>query len=421
VKQTLISADSHITEPPDVYVARVDAKYRDRAPHLVRNGERGDMFVMGDPLPPIPVGLIAAAGKDPAEIRVEGVKWEDMHRGGWDPAARLVEQDQDGVSAELIYPTVGMMFCNHPDFELKRACFRAYNAWLAEYCGAAPDRLLGIGQIAMHDPREAIADLEELRRLGMRGVMLPGEPAEEDYDSPLYDDFFRAAVAMRLPVSFHILTSRGRQFRGSALNGFMNTMRACQDVIGMLVFGGVFDRHPELKVVSVEADAGWVPHYMYRMDHAYLRHRHHITPGKELKRKPSQYVADNVCVTFQDDWTAFGAAKAGMINPDSVMWANDYPHSDSTWPWSQPLLARHAAGMAPEMLEKILFRNVAALYDIDLATIAQGKADLAPAAPGEEEVRGYNAPDVKHAGRLADLPGVALPKSFLLMEDAPAR
>ena len=97
MKQTLISADSHITEPPDVYVARVDAKYRDRAPHLVRNGERGDMFVMGDPLPPIPVGLIAAAGKDPAEIRVEGVKWEDMHRGGWDPAARLVEQDQNGV------------------------------------------------------------------------------------------------------------------------------------------------------------------------------------------------------------------------------------------------------------------------------------------------------------------------------------
>ena len=366
MKQTLISADSHITEPPDVYVARVDAKYRDRAPHLVRNGERGDMFVMGDPLPPIPVGLIAAAGKDPAEIRVEGVKWEDMHRGGWDPAARLVEQDQDGVSAELIYPTVGMMFCNHPDFELKRACFRAYNAWLAEYCGAAPDRLLGIGQIAMHDPREAIGDLEELRRLGMRGVMLPGEPAQEDYDSPLYDDFFRAAVAMRLPVSFHILTSRGRQFRGSALNGFMNTMRACQDVIGMLVFGGVFDRHPELKVVSVEADAGWVPHYMYRMDHAYLRHRHHITPGKELKRKPSQYVADNVCVTFQDDWTAFGAAKAGMINPDSVMWANDYPHHEGTWPHSAEAIERTMGQLSDGARAKVLGLNCARFLGIEV-------------------------------------------------------
>ncbi len=421
MKQTLISADSHITEPPDLYVSRVDTKYRDRVPHLVRNGDRGDMFVMGDPLPPIPVGLIAAAGKDPIEIRTEGVKWEDMHRGGWDPVARLLEQDQDGVSAELIYPTVGMMLCNHPDFELKRACFRAYNAWLAEYCASAPNRLLGIGQIAMHDPREAIADLEDMRRLGMRGVMLPGEPAQEDYDSPLYDDFFRAAIEMRLPVSFHILTSRGKQYRGSALNGFMNTMRACQDVMGMLVFGGVFDRHPDLRVVSVEADAGWVPHYMYRMDHAYLRHRHHITPGKELRRKPSEYVSANIYVTFQDDWTAFGAAKAGMINPDRVMWANDYPHSDSTWPWSQPLLASQCDGMPCEMLEKILFRNVAALYDIDLATIERGKAQLVPAARGEEGVGGYNATSVKNAGRLADLPSMATPVNFILAEEAPAR
>lgn len=421
MRQTLISADSHITEPPDLYVSRVDTKYRDRVPHLVRNGDRGDMFVMGDPLPPIPVGLIAAAGKDPIEIRIEGVKWEDMHRGGWDPVARLLEQDQDGVSAELIYPTVGMMLCNHPDFELKRACSRAYNAWLAEYCVTAPNRLLGIGQIAMHDPVEAIADLEELRALGMRGVMLPGDPAVEDYDSPIYDDFYRAAVEMGLPLSFHILTSRGKQYRGSALNGFMNTMRACQDVIGMLVFGGVFDRHPDLKIVSVEADAGWVPHYMYRMDHGYLRHRHHITPGKELGRKPSEYMSENIYVTFQDDWTAFGAAKAGMINPGRVMWANDYPHSDSTWPWSQPLLARHAEGIPRDTLEKILFRNVAALYDIDLATIEQGKADLAPAAAGADAVRGYNASDVKNAGRLADLPSAAAPTSFLLMEDAPVR
>jgi hypothetical protein len=103
------------------------------------------------------------------------------------------------------------------------------------------------------------------------------------------------------------------------------------------------------------------------------------------------------------------------------MWANDYPHSDSTWPWSQPLLARHAEGMPRETLERILFRNVAALYDIDLATIEQGKADLSPPASGAEDVRGYNASDVKNAGRLADLPGAVTPKSFLLMEDAPAR
>lgn len=103
------------------------------------------------------------------------------------------------------------------------------------------------------------------------------------------------------------------------------------------------------------------------------------------------------------------------------MWANDYPHSDSTWPWSQPLLASQCDGMPREMLEKILFRNVAALYDIDLATIEQGKAELVPVAAGDEGVHGYNASSVKNAGRLADLPGMAAPVNFILAEEAPAR
>jgi uncharacterized protein len=416
MRQTLISADSHITEPPNVYVDRVDRKFRDRAPRLEKDGERGDMFVMGDPVPPIPVGLIAAAGKDPIEIRMEGVKFEDMHVGGWDPTARIGDQDRDGISAEIIYPTIGMMFCNHPDFELKRTCFRGYNSWLAEYCAAFPQRLLGAGQIAMHDPKEAIADLEEIRKLGLRGVMLPGEPAVEDYDSPIYDDFFRASMQMKLPLSFHILTGKQSKIRGSMLNAFMNTIRGCQDILGMFVYGGVFERHPELKIVCVEADAGWVPHYMYRLDHGYQRHRHHITPGRELARKPSEYFAENIYTTFQDDWSAFGAAKAGLLNADRIMWANDFPHSDSTWPWSQALLAKQGSDLPRDMLDKILHRNVARLYDIDLNSIQQDKADLDPAHVLQSDIEGYNTTSIKNAGKLKDLPSVATPRSFILME-----
>lgn len=416
MRQTLISADSHITEPPNLYIDRVDKKFRDRAPHLMRNGERGDMFVMGDPLPPIPVGIIAAAGKDPIEIRMDGVKFEDMHKGGWEPNARINDQDRDGISAEVIYPTIGMMLCNHPDFELKRACFDAYNQWMSEYCSVAPNRLLGAGQISMHDPQGAIADLEKIRKLGLRGVMLPGEPAVEDYDSPIYDDFFRAALKLQLPLSFHILTSKQTKFRGSPLNGFMNTIRGCQDILGMLVYGGVFDRHPDLRIVCVEADAGWVPHYMYRMDHGYLRHRHWITPGKELKKKPSEYFVDNIYTTFQDDWSAFGAAKAGLVNANRIMWANDFPHSDSTWPWSQPLLAKHAADLPLDMMNKILHGNAAELYNIDLATIERDKANL-DVSQASDEVEGYNAVSFKNAGKLADLPSMSAPTAFILADD----
>lgn len=411
MKQTLISSDSHITEPPTLFVERIEAKYRDQAPHLLDLGERGDFFALGDPLPPVPVGIIAAAGKDPTEIRAEGVRFTEMHPGGWDPAARLGEQDRDGVSAEIIYPTVGMMICNHPDFDYKRACFRAYNSWMAEYAACSPDRLVGLGQIAMHDPKEAIRDLEEIARLGLRGVMMPGEPAVEDYDSPIYDDFYRASLALGLPLSFHILTYKQPKTRGSRLNSFFTTIRGCQDMVGLLIFGGVFDRHPDLKVVCVEADAGWVPHYMYRMDHAYLRHRHWITPGQELARKPSEYFASNIFTTFQDDWSAFGQAKAGLLNSDQIMWANDFPHSDSTWPWSQPLLAQHSQGLGDEMRDKILYRNCARLYDIDLARIEVDKANLDPNA----ELK-YNLTDIKHAGKLENLPSRAAYPSFVAHE-----
>ena len=113
--------------------------------------------------------------------------------------------------------------------------------------------------------------------------------------------------------------------------------------MGTLVLGGVFERHPKLRVVCVEADAGWVPHYMYRMDHAYKRHRNWLPAGQALSKLPSEYFAENIYTTFQDDWVAFKTAD--LMNWHRLMWANDFPHSDSTWPWSQEMLAEHAADL----------------------------------------------------------------------------
>ena len=117
------------------------------------------------------------------------------------------------------------------------------------------------------------------------------------------------------------------------MNGFLSIIRGCQDIMGTLVLGGVFERHPDLKVVCVEADAGWVPHYMYRMDHAYKRHRYWLPAGQELSKLPSEYFRENIYTTFQDDWVAFQTAD--LMNWRRLLWANDFPHSDSTWPESQ--------------------------------------------------------------------------------------
>jgi len=369
VDYPVISADSHITEPPGTYIDYIDKAFLDRAPRMVDAGADGDVFVIDGFKRPINIGTAAAAGKPPDQIRVKGDHFADLHRGGWDPTARLADQQRDGVAAEVIYPTVGMMLCNHRDLDYKRACFQAYNRWINEYCSFSPQRLLGVGQTAMRTPEEGIADLEQIKADGLRGVMMPGSPGgEDDYDSPAFDEFWEAAIDLGLPLSFHILTTRSDHTRGPAMNSFLSVVRGCQDIMGMLVLGGVFERHPNLNIVCVEADAGWVPHFMYRMDHAYKRHRYWLKAGQELSRMPSEYFADNIYVTFQDDWTAFRFADA--MNWKHLLWANDFPHSDSTWPWSQGMLAEHTAGLSAEQCEAILSANTAELYGIDRVALA---------------------------------------------------
>jgi predicted TIM-barrel fold metal-dependent hydrolase len=373
VDYPVISADSHITEAPNTYLDYIDPAFRDRAPKLVDGGEGvGDLFVIDGMKTPVPMGLVAAAGKPAEEIRIIGVRFDELHRGGWDPEARLADQDRDGVAAEIIYPTVGMQLCNHRDGDYKKACFDAYNRWIAEYCGAHPDRLLGAGQTAVRSPAEAVDDLHAIKALGLRGVMMPGHPScvdEHDYDSAAFDPLWEAAVELQMPLSFHILTTRAEKLRGPKMNSFLSVVRGCQDIMGMLVLGGVFERHPQLKVVCVEADAGWVPHFMYRMDHAYKRHRYWLPPGQELSRLPSEYFAENIYVTFQDDWTAFRFA--GDMNWRRLMWANDFPHSDSTWPWSQDVLAEQTGQLTDEQRRAILSGNVAELYSIDTIRLSR--------------------------------------------------
>ena len=364
----VISADSHITEPPNCYIDHIDPVFRDRAPKMIDGGEKmGDAFIVDGMQRPILMGLVAAAGKPAEEIRQSGVRFDELHRGGWDPSARLGDQDRDGVNAEIIYPTVGMVLCNHRDLDYKKACFDAYNRWIADYCSVAPARLLGCGQTAVRTPGEGIEDLRRIKGLGLRGVMMPGEPGVDDYDSPIYDDLWRAAIDLELPLSFHILTTRSEKVRGPKLNSFLSIVRGCQDIMGTLIFGGVFERHPSLKIVCVEADAGWVPHFMYRMDHAYKRHRYWLT-GTSLSKLPSEYYSNNIYTTFQDDWTAFRFADA--MNWHHLMWANDFPHSDSTWPWSQEMLVEHTADLTGEQRRAILGGNVTELYGIDTSTFS---------------------------------------------------
>ena len=277
-----ISADSHVTEPGDCYLPRIDPRFRDRAPRAITHDTMGAVMLVDNGATLVPYGMVAAAGRPVDKIGpFQHVGWDELHAGGWDPDARLHEQDLDGVAAEVLYPSVGMLLCNLADADYKHACFDAYNRWMAEFQARDPRRLIGVGQTALRSVEEGIADLERIHDLGLRGVMVPGFAAchdDGDFDDPRWDPFWRAAIDLKLPLSFHILTSGNDgllapQYRGPKMNSFLGIMRGCQDIIGTLIFGGVFERVPELNVVCVEADAGWAAHWMYRADHAMKRHR----------------------------------------------------------------------------------------------------------------------------------------------------
>ncbi len=366
--KNMVSADSHITEPPNCYIDRIDPKYRDRAPRIATESDGGDAFVVDGMPGTIPMGIVAAAGIDPRDIKRGQTKFTDLHKGGWEPKARLLDQDRDGLAAEVIYPSIGMVLCNHPDADFKQACMWAYNHWLKEeFIAHAPDRLIGLGQTAVGSVEEAIADFQTLKDMGMRGVMMPGNPATEfDYDDPRFDPLWQASIQLGMPISFHILTTKADSaggHRGPPQNASQSLLKSIQDLIGVFIWGRVFERNPELKMVCVEADAGWAAHFAYRMDHGYKRHRFWMKTA-DMARMPSEYFKENIYLTFQDDWVAFRLTD--MVNPRRLMWANDFPHSDSTWPWSQELLRTQTGMLSEQEKAWILRDNCAELYKIKL-------------------------------------------------------
>ena len=128
-----------------------------------------------------------------------------------------------------------------------------------------------------------------------------------------------------------------------------------------MVLGGVFERFPGLKLVCAEGDAGWMPHYMYRMDHAAFNNADDgIIPG--LSKVPSAYLKKNVFMTFQDDWVAFKTRD--LMSSSQLLWANDFPHTDSTWPNSQALLAEHASDLSEDETRAILRDNVRGVFNL---------------------------------------------------------
>ncbi|MEZ4279620.1 MAG: amidohydrolase family protein [Myxococcota bacterium] len=358
----LFSADSHVVEIEACY-AEIDPRFRSLRPQAKDDPKQGAIMVVPGMDFTIPSGMLSRAG-----LRYEDwanpQPWSRIHPAAFDPKARLAIQDEEGVAGEVIYPSAGMVLCLHKDVAYRKACFEAYNRWLAAFCATDPKRLVGIGMVALPSPEEGVRELREVARQGFKGVMFCGDPAFEDYDHPSYAPIWEAAIELGLPVSFHILTGKdsyGMAVRGPKVIQQIVTVRGNQNIIMMMVLGGVFERHPELKVVMVENDAGWLPHFCFRLDHAWERHRWSMETGS-ISRKPSEYVAENVYTTFQDDSSVRWVLPA--LNLEHVMWATDFPHGDGTYPNSRRIADEVTVGMTGPEKHGVVYANARSLYGL---------------------------------------------------------
>jgi predicted TIM-barrel fold metal-dependent hydrolase len=366
---SIISADSHVVEPGDLWLKHIDRRYAERAPRLVRE-ETTDVFWC-EGLPMIPVPATSAAGRDSNELRRNGRFEEDVFPGAYDPDARLKDMAADGVDAEVIYPTFAMRMYQIPDPDFKWAVFAAYNDWATEFCGAYPDRLKGVGMVFTEDVPRAVAELERIRKRGLVGAMTSIAPADRsdsgdpyrgqaDYGQTDYDQFWAAAQDLGLPVSLHVVTEPKPLALKTMADHVLYT-HSIQRSLASMVFGGLFARFPKLRVISAENDAGWVPYMLERMDYVFDRRRNSldfaIRGGDTL---PSEYFRRHVALTFMRDATA--VANRAAIGLDNLLWSSDYPHNDSTWPHSRRVIAEMCAGVPEPEVRRIVRDNAAALY-----------------------------------------------------------
>ncbi len=376
----LVSADSHIAEPPDLWPSRIDPKFRDRAPHLEK-GDSADAYVIDGVSDEVLLALTATKAKyaDPeTRFGVQG-HWADVPESAYDPAARVAELDREGIEGEILYPTIGLNLFALDDLEFRRACFRAFNDWLAEHCAAAPSRLFGVAMVATDDVKRGVAELERAVAMGLRGAMISvGQRSGESYGDTRFENFWSAAEALNVPISLHVAaTETSWANTGSKFADYSCVFTPTMYTVTSMIFSGLFDRHPKLKVLSVENDASWPLPVLERMDDRWTHDQGwasqsgrpaEITPD----RTPSQIFRDHVACTFMRDRTAIFNRE--IIGRENLMWGADFPHFDGAWPNSASALERQFDGVPIEDQIAIGRNNVIKWYDLPLELVSASSA-----------------------------------------------
>jgi uncharacterized protein len=375
--ELMISADDHIDLgflPKDLWTERVSSSLRDRVPRVEERGESGDHWVC------------------------EGQTWGDWRGGSWfsrktrtiialdrepstaqdftlrptTPELRLSDMKHDGVEASVMFPPIfGLRFT---DRDLKIACIQAYNDWAAEFANASPRQLIPVAQMFPDDAEASTQELLRIAKLGLRQVNFLVGTVTSEICQDEWDGFWSAAEETNVAVSYHVgggrpgggvnqpaspSTQRRRAFGMGLGNGATSFYEPFVDLFSF----GVLERHPKVRFVLAESGTGWIPFVVQEMDYRYKRALERSSPNDvPLKMLPSEVFRRQVWATYQQDLV--GLHLVDFFGEGHMMWASDYPHPDSTWPWSRQVVEQETAHLPADVKRKILRENAKAFYGL---------------------------------------------------------
>jgi predicted TIM-barrel fold metal-dependent hydrolase len=380
----IISADDHIQETPDLWEKRLPASMRDQAPRIVSLPDGASAWTWAGNTRRL--GMDVWAGREIREEKdLETVPWEKVNPATYEPHARINAMDADDIYAAVLYPNFSRTFMggwlNAKDptrkelsSETNLACIQVYNDHVAEFSSVNPNRLIPIGIIPMQSVEAAVAEVGRIAKKGIRGGLIPADPGQGRFwNDPQFEPIWKAMSDHDMSINLHTGAQMGVKLPsplpnmpgagpGSAESTQNLSRMMCSIPVTTLLWSGIFDRYPNLKLVAVETDVGWLAYVRHRAEWVYKNSQKRWTVTPTLKHNPGYYFGRQLFATFQDDYSAIHGRE--MIGVDAICWASDFPHPETTWPNTTTALSDFFQSVPEGDVQKMTSRNSARIYNI---------------------------------------------------------
>ncbi len=374
-KYFMISVDTHLMPPLSLFKERLDPKWHPKLARVEKR-ENGERYLIIPGMRPERLINHEFTGDDLARSNAGGdTRFVDDHG---DPVGleRIRDQARDGVDGEVIFPNGPVLLMwSSDDVEFVAAQCRAWNDWAWEVCGPFKDKCNPAAGLPTADVELSVREVERVAKMGYRTLILPCKPiwgahdvSHINYNLPVFDPLWAAIQDHDLAICYHISTGKdpraARGNGGAVINFVVHSLAPTIEPIVSMCASGVFERFPRLRAATIEADAGWVPWVLQKMDEGYLKHHFWVRP--KLKALPSEYYKSNCYASIGEDKVAIDLIdECGLQN--NLMWANDYPHHEGSWPYSAQAIERSfGRKMSESTRAKVLGLNAARVFRFDV-------------------------------------------------------